>query len=563
VYTIVLEDKNGSIILDMPIKVNNADEIFPPRVALNKESDIFVEYIFLFKRQRKSRTLYTTGDLFYPIFVITPQEFFKNMQIDKRVYNQNDEIVNLSRRLLTEVMEKKHGFTDEIEKDINLKALMEYIDFSKNIKFHVLYLNSKGLCYSVEFDNGIIVPVKYSIPDNIPDKYFANNKKRITHDPIAAYKSTMVHMKEFIMRFNTFVVDLSKKRGMTRSFAEESSVGSSHTLNKNELLISPIFPLIKMDKVILGPSDKILGFMSNGLRYYVSGVPSKKEFIIYMSKGYDARTDTDLSTLRLNYDPVKINKMIHNSSSASNDPSARTNPDLKDMSRIIYEKHLYQLFTSELMAHMDKERNTEMRRKILKVLSTENLRGKSESIQRTLEGLLLPEYPEDMMRIQELLGDYYVSHYDKKTLLSEFESLIYQFDRLSLMKLRDMSEGFYRLNVKQRRNALDKINAMISDMASKFIVNRQPKFSHAEKSKTETPEIVECRSNLGSSAPYCEKGKLLVSTEKLKKYVQIFSEEVVNPLHREYILSAIYISEVIDVYKFPKISGEELYVKFG
>jgi hypothetical protein len=541
VYVVVLEDHSGSIVLNLPIKINTVQDIFPARVEHNNQSDTYFEYVYLFKRQKRSRTLYTVGDIYYPIFVITPQEFFKNMQIDRRVYNQNDEIVNLTRKLLTNALvpgvpgspsaPSAPDVSDAgTERDITLYTVMEYLTKpakpakpAKRIR--TLYVNGKGLCYALEFSDGIIMPIKYSITDVIPEKYFVGEKKVISHEPIKAWKSDMRAVKVFMTDFNAFIAQTSA------------------------------YLPIKVDKVLCDLTGSVLGFVSNGLRYYIAGKPKKSDFLKYM-RARDSDNVSDIPAIKLNYDPAKINALIHNAQH-----SARTdvNPIMKDMQRIIYEKHLYELFTSELMAHLDKERNKEIRRKLIQILSYENLRGKSESVQKQIREILLPTYPEDNERVQEILGNYYASHYNKKALLQEFESLVYQFDRMSLNALRDMSEGFFRNDLATRKSTLTKINAFIMNIANAFVIRRAPKFS----SPGAPGALVECGSGLGARAPYCDRGKLVLSEDKLRKNVQIFSEEIVNPLHREYILSSIYISEAFNAYKFPKQPGEELYVKFG
>jgi hypothetical protein len=87
----------------------------------------------------------------------------------------------------------------------------------------------------------------------------------------------------------------------------------------------------------------------------------------------------------------------------------------------------------------------------------------------------------------------------------------------------------------------------------------KPKFSNADNG---TGNNLICENNKG--APYCSKGgKLIISATSLKDFAKMFAGELINPLKREYILSSIYMPSASDIYKFPKIQGEELYVKFG
>lgn len=571
IYVIILEDLDGHVNMILPIKINSVDGIFPQRTAINAESDITVEYVYLFKRSKKTRSLHSSNNLYYPIFVITPQEFFKNMSIDKRMYNQNDEIVNLSRVMVNQIFSGINE--DHIEKEFNLKAILAYVDVASaaTTRISSLYVNTKGVCYAVTIPTtsssrkDVIIPIKYSSVDNIPNKYFLEEKKNVIHEPISSFSAnTPEAIKEFIISYNTFVVENSEPKGI---HTREDTHVRLHPLNKKEANISPKFPLIKIDSVLISiigkTKDRIIGFVSNSLRYYISANMTLKEFYKYMNSGYNTfsksiESEKDLGVYYVHYDHTVMNKMIYEYQNSENKDKMHIDPNMHDISKIIYEKHMYYLYTSELMAYLDSERNTVMRKKIMTIISSEDLRGKSEHVYQSLQALLLPNHPEDMERIDEILSRYYTSHYDRKTLIHEIEHMTYQFDRITLSQLRSSSEHFYGFNKEQQSYKIQEIRKIIEDVSNNFIIKKTPMFK-----KDDSLYMSECKSNLGKNVPYCDKGKLLIPGKRLDEFIQIFSDEVVNPLRRDYILSAVYISEIIDVYKFPKVPGEELYVKFG
>jgi hypothetical protein len=210
------------------------------------------------------------------------------------------------------------------------------------------------------------------------------------------------------------------------------------------------------------------------------------------------------------------------------------------------------------MAYFDRERNAAMRKRITGILSAGDLRGKSENTYKNLQEILLPDYPEDAQRIQEVLSQYYTVHFDRKTLLHDVEHMKYQFDRITINELKNASEGFHGLDTRQREHKMNMIKDIISKVSDKFISKGTPTF------KSDSPTfLAECKSDLGKNVSYCSGGKLVVPTKKLRAFIEMFSEEIVNPLRRDYILSAMYISDISDIYKFPVIPGEELYVRFG
>jgi hypothetical protein len=547
IYVIVLEDTGSSINLNIPIKINSVDNIFPQRTDINSEADIAIEYIFLFKRDKKSRTLYNVGNLYYPIFVITPQEFFKSMNIDKRLYNQNDEIVNMARAIVEQMLGTA-GVREGV-RDMNIQTILAFVDGSAGYALSSLYVDTKGVCYAVglqttEGVSKVIIPIKYSFIDNIPDKHFIKGKKNIIYVPIASFTGNdNKSMKEFIMKYNAFA---------------STSAGS--------------YPLIKIEELLVRHVDRVMGFVSNGLRYYIVET-TRAEFFKYM-RSYvadDIGGIDNVGTYYVRYDPTIMNKIIYShqhasASTGSKDRDARDARDhnMNDIPRIIYEKHMYYLYTSEFMAYIDQERNTAMRKKIMNIISSDDLRGRLESIQRSLQAILLPDYPEDMTRIEEILSQYYTSHYDRKTLMHEVSSVSYQFDRITLTQLRDVSDHFHGQNKQQKEFKMKEIQNIVKDVSDHFVTKKTPTFGNTGGPGVPgVLDIVECKSNLGKSVPYCEKGKLLIPAKKLQSFIEIFSEEIVNPLRREYILSAVYMSEIIDMYKFPKYPGEELYIKYG
>jgi hypothetical protein len=548
IYVIVLEDNRGSIDIELPIKINSTNDIFPARSEINSEADINVEYIFLFKRARKSRTLYNTGNLYYPIFIITPQEFFKNMGIDKRLYNQNDEIINLCRTLIEPIYDS----TDIVERDFNLKSILAF-----GAKIHTMYVNTKGVCYALNLPEwDVIVPIKYSFIDNVPLKHFGDEKKRVDYSAITSFKSnSLKKLKAFMSAYNEFVVSVSEEAGMKKTYAETPRA-SLHKLNKRENAVSTIHPLLKVDTLLISSSSKnkdlVVGFVSNSLRFYITPIP-KKEFLTRATSDYNILGST--SELYVNYDAASINKIVHNH---VYDKNSQEDPHLREIPKIIYEKHLYHLYSSEIMAYFDRERNAAMRKRITGILSAGDLRGKSENTYKSLQEVLLPDYPEDAQRIQEVLSQYYTVHFDRKTLLHDVEHMKYQFDRITINELKNASEGFHGLDTRQREHKMNMIKDIISKVSDKFISKGTPTF------KSDSPTfLAECKSDLGKNVSYCSGGKLVVPTKKLRAFIEMFSEEIVNPLRRDYILSAMYISDISDIYKFPVIPGEELYVRFG
>src|SRR6185437_6163809 len=61
---------------------------------------------------------------------------------------------------------------------------------------------------------------------------------------------------------------------------------------------------------------------------------------------------------------------------------------------------------------------------------------------------------------------------------------------------------------------------------------------------------------------YCHKKKLLIEEDKLNELIEIFIDDLVNPIKRDYLLNSILINNIQNYFQFEKRKDEEIYVKF-
>jgi hypothetical protein len=207
------------------------------------------------------------------------------------------------------------------------------------------------------------------------------------------------------------------------------------------------------------------------------------------------------------YDPDTINKEIQKPSKTEN----------IDVSKALYKKYQYQLMVIEFMRYFDAERNESLRKKIA-------AKWDKEAVTSYMYDKKLKEL--DILCLNELITDAN-KHYDMVLLRNTFDSLTFHFDELSLNALRNNPED---------------TKTIIARIAKQIFVDAEPGFT----------EVTSCEKNAG----HCKKGKMIL---KDKKLVEVFCNDLINPLKREYLLSSIFQFKVLNKFYFTKNKTEKIY----
>ena len=170
--------------------------------------------------------------------------------------------------------------------------------------------------------------------------------------------------------------------------------------------------------------------------------------------------------------------------------------------------------------------------------------------------LMLEEYPNSLKMVQNMVNIFYNTHFDKKKLLEEIQSTIYQFDRITLMKIMTDVKNYWS-DADSQLAQKNKVVSRIRKIAKEFVKFGEPKLDEDEI----PPNILtSCDTNITSS--YCSGKKLLVPEKQFDNYLQLFADDMFNPLKNPYILALIFTDNVIDCFIFQRVPGEEIFIKF-
>lgn len=577
-YVIIADDASiditGTSIKSSRI-TDNMDLILPEKITsvadiIPAPEDHVMEYILLLRKRRKAKTLFTSNYSYYPIYIFVPHEFFRFGSIKKRIFTQTDEIMKLIEQLIKSSMGENEKSTEVLlsKNAWDLNIIKEFIKDSKGITMEKILVNNKNLCYAVvlRMEKALFtIPIDYSLPHTSADQEIVENKPFWRGDSTITYEQ----FKEFAEQFNEFLVGKSENMGMYRiTDLPEKRINA---LNLRELKISPLYPLMKIQKILV-LDRKVIGIVVNGLyiyfREFAVTLGQLEKFFKIMGRGYNI-FDMSLATgeppqiHKLFYDPDTINKIISNppEKKAVVPKGTSIGIDTKDFNQAIYNKFLYQLFLTEFIGWLDKERDKTMLKKITQAISRINPR-KADDIQKLYNTLgdLLKDYPRDLEIIKQQINEYTSKHFDKKALLSDVQELIYDFDRRTLNKLKDLSDGYHKVSDAERNKLHKAMRDIITDVMDK--ITNEGVLSSPTTGDTLDNVFLTCHDN--PETPFCRASrKLIIPRGKTNELADLLIADICNPLKREYLLNAVVFGNIQEYYQFDRRENEEIYVKLG
>jgi hypothetical protein len=510
-YCIIFDDKTvdisgtslkhtyDDINLILPDTIQDSNELIPPD---SEDHPTLREYVLILKKRKKSKNILTTDNYYYPIFVFVPHEFFKTLNIKKRVFIQSDIIVKSIKSLIDDALAE----TNRVKYDINLNTLESFCKANK-LEIQKLWINVNDRAYMSTI-GGVQFPIKASDWRHLTLPTTAGAAVR----SVAPIKSLL----DLIQVYNSWIVKISEQAGLIRVIQDESEwlVGKERT-------ILPMYPLIKMEKIII-LGKNIIGFHSNGLHYYFKPTPltNIKEFV----KRNRGMIKTPLQLESLQHDPDVINKhvwsyMISGVQSNKDDKLAKLLPSA------IYNKSLYSEMIQVFMDHFDNDRNQNMRGKLKHLIIS------SKDISKIRSAILSWSIDQHDIDHLDLMLNSYARTGDRGQLLENINETIFRFDRINLNKLRDISENYLSVDaVGQTKIHIALVKQLTSLIRHIIIVGR----------------------------PTPKDKKLTIPSDRLKVLIDIFAMDLVNPLRREYLLSGIYSAKPLLTRIIPGID-EQIY----
>lgn len=470
----------------------------------------FIVIIKIVDRSDMSRIKKQT--YYYPIYQIILKNLWKSGEIHQKIFNNQDQIVKILAKLL-KVKSKSLNYTIEA--------------FENFRKPDVYYVNNLNICHSVGYDidkRRIVIPIKYTnnFNNEVVSKDFNIDESNVDFH----------EWKKFVQAYNLHIVENAELLGLTKA-----SLGSA-TQDAREKNVFNTAKLLKFT-TILTFEKLAIGVANDNYYYYFK--PTRVETILEAKKGYQIFDHAPIIH-KLLYHPNVINKVIENfliNKSNSHKYSSR-------IAKILYKKRLYNLFLVAIMDKIDEERNLGKRQKINQLL-------KQYSVKR----------PSEYNKLKDSLGKL-ISEADVEkifTIVGKNESIddyVFTFDRATMNKLRE---------IKSKSDMIVILKPILSKVLKEGEIHPTEKINYtfeichsstASRSKTTAQKL---KTSEQLNREYCDRERLIIKKTDLRKMLDLFYDDLMNPMKREYVLSSSLVKNIQSEMSFLPHEGEIIYIQ--
>ncbi len=479
---IMFDDQQKEMIeLVLPKGLKNPDEMFP--------------------ESHKNLVVLRKKNKIYPIYLFNTEIFKRTGIIDTRLFLNESGLVTIIKAVV-----RKTFYTQNYEKIKNLIDLSIIKEFVKDNSMTIehYYINYSNLCYAVVIkykNKNIYLPVHAS-------HYPLQKDINLIFMPYKGeYNADFDTLNRLIANYNRWNNEKSKE-------ADLEGVN--------------IYPKIEIQQWFkIRGSKYISGFIFNNTNYFCKDI-SEKEALKYTNK--------PIQTLL--YHPYKINELIYLVKNGTKKIEVDNIIDIK-LQYSMYEYYLYNLVLLHLISIFNSQRNTVLRKKIILILSKTDFNKNIENVREFLKEV---EDPEDSNKLKKIIGRYITHHHDRKQMIFDIDNTYFNFDRISLEKMKHMP--------------VKKVNEELHKLSKSFV-----KIGKINRKNFKFPNIlVTC--NNKNPASYCDKDKLIIDKEKLDDILDIIAYDIINPSKWKWIFSSIFIDKFVDYFKFIRRKNENITIEF-
>jgi hypothetical protein len=179
-----------------------------------------------------------------------------------------------------------------------------------------------------------------------------------------------------------------------------------------------------------------------------------------------------------------------------------------------------------------------MRTRITTLISETNFRKEIITFRKSLRAIL-KEYPGDTNMIYTQLTSFYYGNFNKELLIQSIANTVYDFDRVTLARLRKLPRDEQKIELKKIANTF----AIEKEFETDKIAFPNVYLPCADMSTVETP------------AAYCKGSKLMVNTP-IDEFISILAADISDDLKAMYLLNNIWMDTIVDQFNFTKNNNE-------
>lgn len=497
--------------LTIPNRLSNIDDFIP---------ESHQNLIVLYKKRDK---------VYYPIFQINAEIYFKTRIIDVKLFEYQHDLVMIIQKMAKSLYSEMRTY-----EHLDLNIIKKFLSQTKNWHIKKLFININNYCYGLLIGVGRaqVGKGKSSEPTvyiPIPRSFYVE-RTNIEYEPFyrKSYVCDFETLEKFIKDFNYWIADLSLKMGMLKS-----DIPKSFPLEQR---VIPIFPFISIKRWLLlndaadpSKSPEVIGFVFDNQNYYINpGLSPEAAFKKAKTKMYLMR-----------YDPDDINKAIYEQAPPSKDPR------IQNINTSIYKYYQYQLLLMEFMSLFSKQRNNKIRDQINSLIMKTNFATQLPDFYIGLRDII--EDNTDLKKVIAFIDNIVNGEWNKKELIANIKETTFNFDNVELDKLR-------KLNRTDLRKAITKIANNITvktDNITKYL---------GPGSDFQFPNIfVVCKDNQNG---YCQGKKLIIEKSQFDHLIDILVQDLQNPLKAKWIFSNVFNDRVISMFRFIQRPFERIDISF-
>jgi len=461
-------------------------------------------------KNKKNVIILQKEDIYYPVYLINTNLFFKLGIIEKKMFLSHDGIVKIMKGIVEKYI-KTIQIKGKTHSKLNLIIIKEFLKnpkMAKKFSIHRLFINHSNFCYGMQLLNSknkkeIYIPIEqsyysFNISPNLEFKPYNRSK----------YKQSFQDLMGFVNEFNRWV-DIQSVKAQSKKDQD-------------------LYPIIKVESwLVLQKSldfqktDKVIGFKASNLYYYFSDISHQEAIKLRKVK-----------SIPLLYDPDVVNCMINKREAPK--PDKRS----ENLSSNLYKYHIYQLFLLEFLSVISKKLNSTMRNK-LKKLFLGDFTKQMNKINNTLIKTITST--EDLLKIRLQLSDYINNHHDRKQLYADIDNTSYQFDQVLMEGLQHMDKPKLVKELKRMTSAFVKTGDVTKIKNFDF----PNMFASCQKRK---------------DGDYCKDKKLIIPKNKLETYIEILASDILNPIKQKWIFSEIMTDRVVNFLQFINRTHEDIYI---
>lgn len=481
INTILFCDEQDGINIDLvlPRGIKKAEDMFPG--------------------SHQNLIIIKKNDKYYPVYLINVESYKQLKIIENRLFVRESGIITIIKAVVRTSIEDKISaqFCDTID-------LSTISEFAKDEGYKIVsyFVNKSNLCYGLYLQKEthyVYFPIEHS-------KYVAKSQAIHNYYDSNMFPCRLADLMEMIKKYNKWV-----EKGNEIAVTKHNGV-----LRKK----------ITIDKwLVLHKKDMAIGFTCRDYSYYCDETTKNKALSYF-----------DAPIQRLLYNPAQINKIISNIS---------RNVISSDLSRevvasALYEHYIYDLLYLEFSILLNSQKNTTLRRKLYMCIMKTDFNKDVSKLRDIIANL---EDENDKILIKTAISKYLMDmNGKKKTLIDSLDRSYFEFDKIQLNKLRNMTKQH------------------IEKYLYKIIA---PRISIGTPKMHDFPNsLISCTQSGKNKLDYCKGSKLIISKEKIKDAIDIISSDIVNPMKSHRVFNTFFITISVSDFRFKLREGESITIEF-